>query len=98
DSVVADLHREAKSSIMFLRGDYWQNQQAWVGPRPAWNHPNASAFYDAIKKDLISKNIIKEVVRRDRNGVIGREPNWTLTVRRALEDGQEPSADEQGLI
>lgn len=98
DPSAVDPHREAKSSLAFFSGDYWQRGDAWVGPRPPLGHPNPGAFYAAIKQDLISKNIIKEVVRRDRNGVIGREPNWTITVRRELKKKEEPNEQEQELI
>lgn len=107
-SLINDLKDEgAEASRAFFDGDHWQSSNAWIGPRPSITESGASDTLLEIERGLVSKNAVKEVVERHQAGVIGREPGWTLTLRRPLgvvvdEDGneldEEPSESEQALI
>jgi hypothetical protein len=81
----------------FFAGDHWQCGAGWSGPTPPAG-PGYQAVMEEIRRAFVSKNAIREVVGRHVGGVIGREPVWSLTVRRPLADGEEPTAEEQALI
>jgi len=100
---------QAKINQDYYAGNHWRKGDGWIGPRPSLNEPGqtASTVWGEIEKSFISKNAIKEVVNRHRDGVIGREASWSFTVRRPLgttTDAQgktteeQPTADEQKLI
>jgi hypothetical protein len=81
----------------FARGDHWQDGAGWSGPTP----PAGPGYHQVmleIRRAFVSKNAVKEVIGRHVGGVAGREPTWSLTVRRALAEDEEPTADEQALI
>jgi hypothetical protein len=90
----------ADVSIKYYEGDAWQGGDAWIGPRPDENDSleASSTVLDEIERGLVSKNTIGEVVNRHRDAVIGNEPDWTLTVRRALDVDEEPTQEEQAII
>lgn len=88
----------SKEASNFYIGDHWQGGDGWIGPRPATSDTNRSTVLDEIERGFVSKNAVREVVHRHRNGVVGHEPGWNLVPRRALEEGQEPSTEEQALI
>ena len=85
-------------NLAFYTGDHWQGGAAWVGPTLPADDPDAGPTMALIRKAFVSQNVVKEVVDRHADGVVGREPIWSLTVRRALQDGEEIAADEQTLI
>lgn len=84
-------------------GDHWgANGEGWIGPRPGAGEADAASVLLEIRRAFISKNAVKEVVNRHTGGVIGQEPQWKLTVRRALgkvtevqDDGTTKEVDEQ---
>lgn len=82
----------------YYDGDHWQAASGWVGPRPAVDDPEYATVLAEIAIAFVSSNKVREVIDRHMHAVIGREPNWGLTPRRALADGEEPNADEQALI
>jgi hypothetical protein len=84
-------------NTLLYRGDHWNGGRFWSGPTPPQGAGYASVM-EEIRRAFVSKNAIKEAVGRHVGGVIGREPAWSLTVRRPLADGQEPTAEEQALI
>jgi hypothetical protein len=79
-------------------GDHWLDGTGWFGPQPAATDAASRDVLVEIKRGFVSSNKIKETVDRHTNGVLGREPAWSLTVRRGLDEGEVPSADEQTLI
>lgn len=83
-------------------GDAWLDGLGWLGPRPSAGEADAASVLLEIRRAFVSKNAVKEVVNRHRGGVIGQEPQWKLTVRRALgkvtevqDDGTTKEVDEQ---
>jgi hypothetical protein len=82
----------------YYDGDHWQQGAGWIGPMPTETSAEAALMISQIKRGFVSKNAIRETVLRHLAGVIGHEPRWSLSVRRALADGEEPTAEEQELI
>lgn len=55
-------------------GDFWQQGSGYLGPRPATNDPAAADVYKQIEKLFTSKNVIKEVVKRQTNALLSQRP------------------------
>lgn len=87
-----------KANADYYAGDHWQNGAGWTGPRPAVTDTDALTVLADIRKAFVSKNVVKEIVNRHSDGVLGREPNWALTPRRPLADDEAPTPEEQVLI
>lgn len=80
-------------------GDMWGNAGCfWIGPRPAAGDAGAETTLGQIRRALISKNAIAEVVRRHVGGVMGRPLAWSFSLTRELADGEQPTEAEQALI
>jgi hypothetical protein len=87
-----------RANKLFYTGDHWQDANGWSGPMLEHGHALYNQVLLEIQRAFVSKNTIAEVIERHKNAVIGREPAWSLTVRRALGDGEIPTAEEQALI
>lgn len=103
DNDVADAIRkatpeEATANAKFMAGDHWQERAGWIGPHPATFDSKATEVWAEIEKSFVSRNAIAEVVERHVSGVVGQEPMFALTVRRALKQDEEPTEEEQALI
>lgn len=92
------VERWLDANKLYYDGDHWQNSEGWSGPILDPKHEIYNQMLLEIQRAFVSKNTIKEVVQRHTSGVIGREPAWTMTLRRPLAKDQKPSADEQALI
>lgn len=75
-----DDSAEVESKIKFVQGDHWQDGEAWSGPMPSSLSSDFATISAEIERGFVSKNVIKEVVDRAVNGVIGREPKFTLNM------------------
>lgn len=82
----------------YFKGDHWEDGKGWIGPRPPQDDENYTSILEQIEAAFVSKNVVAEIVRRHRDGVIGHEPIWSLTVRRPLAEGKSPTKKEQDLI
>ncbi|MGI8765688.1 MAG: hypothetical protein ACR2KM_04120, partial [Gemmatimonadaceae bacterium] len=82
----------------FLYGDHWQGGYGWIGPMPQGNDPGFAETVREIRRAFTSRNAIGEVVSRHMSGVVGREPRWGLSLKRALKQDEAPSDAEQALI
>jgi len=82
----------------FYDGEMWRDGAGWIGQKPPAQSPEYRAQLAAIRDALVSENVIAEVVHRHRAGVLGREPRWGFVPRRAIPDGQKPSAEEAALM
>lgn len=83
---------------LYYEGDHWQGGAGWIGPMPLSGQEGYNETLDLLQRIFTSRNVIKEVVGRHTAGVIGWEPSWGLTPRRALQEGEDPTAQEQALI
>lgn len=75
---------------LFYDGDHWQSGVQWSGPTPEPGHRDRNKVMEIIRKGFVSRNCIKEVVNRQANGVLAREPAWHLSTR-------APAASDSGL-
>jgi len=98
--LVAALAPDAgdKEALDFYSGAMWRDGDAWLGQKPPASSPEYLAQLAAIEAAQVGENIVGEVIHRHRAGVLGREPRWGFVPRRALGDGDEPTADEAALI
>lgn len=87
-----------KSNKLFYTGDHWQSSAGWSGPMPESGHPVYNDLVLEIERGFVSKNTVAEVVNRHMAGVVGREPTWAMTVRRALAEDEEATEQEKALI
>lgn len=62
----------------FLKGDHWQGGSGWIGIQPSVLNREITAFFENIQVSFTSKNLIKEIVRRLKNAVLSREPDFNL--------------------
>lgn len=97
-TVAEDQPEDVEVNKAFFQGDHWQDSEGWIGPKPAETDDQAETVWAEIEAGFVSKNAIAEVIDRHANAVIGKEPSWSFTPRRALKDDQQPSAEEQSLI
>ncbi|MFC3834782.1 MULTISPECIES: hypothetical protein [Deinococcus] len=81
-------------------GDHWAGGAGWSGPLPrnAADGELTGLVTGEIQRTFVSRNLLRDVVIRHRNGIAGREPLWTLSPRRGLKKAEKPTADEQGRI
>jgi hypothetical protein len=93
----ADSDPHAATSRAFYDGDHWQKTAGWAGPAPATTDSGYTETLALIEAAFVSKNTIREVVQRHQAAVIGREPMWRLVPNRPLEDGEDPSDEEDAL-
>lgn len=89
-----DDDREATD---FYAGEMWRNGDGWLGQKPPAGSDSYAAQMATIEAALVSKNVVREIVNRHVAGVLGREPAWSFVPRRALADGESPTAQEQAL-
>jgi hypothetical protein len=75
-------------------GDHWGKDGIfWIGPRPLSGDAGSSETLEKIKRALISKNAVAEVVGRHIAALLRHEPAWSLTVKRALGTSTQTNAD-----
>lgn len=86
----------AEENELLYSGFMWEGGRFWLGEVP--NDDTRTAFLLAVERGFIAINHIREVADRHRAGVLGREPLWRLTPRRALGEGEEATPDEQARI
>lgn len=83
-----------KSNVKFLNGDHWQGGDGWAGALPGDSQKKQEAV-KKIKELFTSQNVMKEVARRHKSAVIGKEPSWSIDLKRALGDEESPKDSEQ---
>jgi hypothetical protein len=88
----------AAANDAFYAGDHWQAGMGWVGPRPTSTDTESAQVMLEIQRAFVSKNAIREIVNRHRDGVVGREIAWSFVPRRPMEDDEQPKRDEKKLI
>lgn len=91
-------HCETADARAYYDGDHWRSGNGWVGPRPDPADVDGARVLVEIARAFVSANKVKEVIGRHMHGVIGREPNWSIALKRALKDGQKPTPDEQARL
>ena len=92
-AIARDDSAKVDSRIKFVKGDHWQNAEAWSGPIPSTLSGEYEAVAAEIERGFVSKNVIKEVVDRAVNGVMGREPKFTLNMPDKRQTGLQKEAE-----
>lgn len=83
----------------FYEGNHWQDGEGWIGPTPSLDNEKLTEDVMAdLEERFVSKNVIREMVKRHVRGVAGRDPVWSFDVRRPLPAGQKRTATEDKLI
>lgn len=77
-----------------MAGDHWAAGAGWVGPLPMEASAEAAKIGLEIQRTFVSRNLMRDVVERHRNGIAGREPLWTLPPRRIAAPDDKPTAAE----
>lgn len=93
--------RDEAQIRQFLSGDHWQGGRGWVGPKPSKTPGAATLDSDMmrlIQERFVSRNMIEDVTTRHVDGVLGREPSWSLVPKRALKNAEKPNPAEQAAI
>ncbi|HLL74822.1 MAG TPA: hypothetical protein VK421_06120 [Pyrinomonadaceae bacterium] len=91
----------AADNLLFYDGEHFDKGRFWTGPQPADGDRNNPASYDKVEKEFASKNAVRDITDGHRDGVVSREIEWALTVRRPLAkkgeilDGRELTEDEK---
>lgn len=79
-------------------GDHWQEGTGWIGPMPLPGSRGYAETHALIKDGFTFRNAVAEISKRYTNGVVGNEPDWSLTPIEGLEAGEDPSPEDQTLI
>ena len=83
-----------KTNRLFIEGDHWQNRDGYIGPRPKETDQGFDDVMVMLESGFVSRNVIKEICRRHKNGVVGLEPRWGLVPREQEAGGEEkPEGD-----
>lgn len=92
-----DYSEDYEANVKFLDGDHWQDGDGWAGALPGDNQKRSEAV-KKIKTLFTSQNVMKEVARRHKSAVLGKEPSWSIDLKRALKDEESPKDSEQEAI
>lgn len=103
DVIALGVPETFEATELFYEGDHWQDGDGWLGPTPTKEtFKGDSALVEDVMANIeerfVSKNVIREMVKRHVRGVAGRDPVWTFDVRRPLPAGSKRSPAEDRLI
>lgn len=96
--ILRDYWSQADINSLFVEGDHWQEGDGWIGPMPDIVAPNRDVTVDLIRKTFTSRNVIKEINGRHVDGLLGREPEWGFTVKRAMKKDEVLGESEESDI
>lgn len=100
--IASGLWEGTEVNRRFMTGDHWQDMDGvptgWVGPIPRKGVVGYTEAYQLILGGFVSRNVVKEVVERHTNGLLGRAPEWGFTLRRKLKQDESVKPAEQALI
>lgn len=88
---------DVEATRAFYGGDHWQDGKGYVGPRPQTGEAGYATVLGEIQRAFVARNAVGEVVDRHVNGVLAHPVSWSLTPRRAMEPGEQPTAEEAAL-
>lgn len=75
-----------KLTASIMSGDLWAGGAGWNGPLPRPNKDNTNETLNLsaeIERTFVSRNLARDVVRRHKNAIAGKEPLWSVTLRQA---------------
>lgn len=91
--IASHVEEWQSENFAFYDGDHWQDTDGWVGPRPKQTAEGYEIVMSEIERGFVSANVIRELVLRHANGVLGHEPGWSFRLKRKL--GKVPVTDPQ---
>ncbi len=103
-SLPRSLTTAAKNSLRdttkaYYHGWHFQNGAGWIGATQMLDSTNTPvSALTAIDEKFTPHNAIAKIINNITNALLGNEPTWSLTVKRALKTGEKPNAKEQALI
>ncbi len=71
-------------NILFYNYDHWQDMAGWVGPTLPNTDADYSKYSALVKSGFTFANVVKEVIDRHINALLGKEPATPVTVKRKL--------------
>lgn len=75
----------------YILTDQWAAGDGWTGPNPIdLSTGTTSSVLTLIEREFVSRNILNEVITRHRDGVLAREPVWSVS----REKGRKTQAQE----
>jgi hypothetical protein len=96
--LIPDAGDDFEENKLFIKGDHWQSGGGWIGPMLEKGESGFATALAKVQRSFIARNVIAEIVDNHLAGVLGREPQYTVSLRRPLEKGDEPNDEEQALI
>jgi hypothetical protein len=75
-------------------GDHWREGDGFVGPTTATERSDAeqSAVREGWQRRFVSDNLLREIVKRACDAVVGKEPQWSAELARPLTDKEQEDA------
>lgn len=70
---------EAEYNRQMYDGDHWLSGAGWIGPQPKAGDAEYAEIFSKIRRAFVSQNVVREIARRHRNGLVGREPLYGVT-------------------
>src|SRR5690242_19683550 len=98
--------RKEINSLRTLRnmygGDHWDRGYGYIGPLPVEDDPNQSMIMQTLKRQFTPRNVIKEVVDRAVDALVGRSPDYQIydrskVVAKSVEEAEKRRALRQRL-
>lgn len=84
-----------KESRLMYEGDLWLNGKGLAVKKPMSTDATYKAILADMEEGFATQNVVEEVVDRRRDGILGREPIWTLPVKEGEPtDAQKNTIDE----
>ena len=77
-----NMARATKANLKSLRnmygGDHWDQGRGYIGPLPIEQDPNMQMIMTNLNRQFTPRNVIKEVVDRAVDGLLGRSPDYKI--------------------
>lgn len=81
-TLIRDQHarrRDLQALERYVLEDQWAGGDGWTGPKPIdLDTRLESSVLTLIEAKFVARNVLAEVITRHRDGVLSREPSWTL--------------------
>lgn len=96
--ITTKQHELAASNQLYVNGDHYQGGVGWIGPMLPDSDPMHNVATQAVSKNFVSRNAIREVCNRHTDGLLGREPAWALHTTRPLADDESVTGKEKSEV
>lgn len=86
------------NELFVVKKDHWQSGMGYIGPSPQPTEEGYQEFMVELARIFVGVDAMLEVLRNRLNGVIGKEPNFFWTPKRAVPKDESPTEEEKRLI